>query len=117
MFARPVLLSSLCFVSVFLSSMMSPASSLYWMAGAFTYQTANVLLLVIAGLMLQLADYQKQSKSHGVLLIVLIVLMVIAMGANETSMLALTGIAILGLIVHSHSGRKVILPWLIILFL
>jgi hypothetical protein len=115
MFARPVLLSSLCFVGVFLSSMMSPASSLYWMAGAFTYQTANVLLLVIAGLMFQLADYQKQSKNYGILLSVLILLMVVAMGANETSMLVLTGMAVLGLIMHLHSGWKVILPWLIVL--
>ena len=114
-YARPVLLSSLCFVSVFLLGMMSPASGLYWMAGALTYQTANILFLVTLGLMIQLADRQKESKSYFSLLTVLLLVLVFAIGTNETSMLALSGLALLGFIVHLRSGWVILKPWLVIL--
>jgi hypothetical protein len=114
-FARPILLSSLCFICVFLLGMMSPASGLYWMAGVLTYQTANILFLVMLGLMIQLADRQKDSKSYFGLLTVLLLVMVLAIGTNETSMLALTGLALLGIIVHLRSGWETLKPWLIIL--
>ena len=114
-YARPVLLVSLCFVCVFLLGLISPASSLYWMAGALTYQTANVLLLVMLGLMIQLADRQKESKKYSSLLAVLLLVMIFAIGANETSMLALTGLALLGVAVHLRSGWLILKPWLLIL--
>jgi len=114
-FARPVLLSSLCFVCVFLLGMMSPASGLYWMAGVLTYQTANILFLVMLGLMIQLADRQKDTKSYFTLLTVLLLVMVLAIGTNETSMLALTGLALLGIVVHLRSGWERLKPWLVIL--
>lgn len=114
-YARPVLLSSLCFVSVFLLGMMSPASGLYWMAGALTYQSANILFLVMLGLMIQLADRQKELKKYFGLLTVLLIVMVFAIGTNETSMLALTSIAVLGVAVHLRSGLEILKPWLLIL--
>ena len=113
-YARPVLLVSLCFVAIFLLGMMSPASSLYWMAGAFTYQTANILFFVMLGLMIQLADRQKDSKHYFSLLTILLLVMVFAIGTNETSMLALTGLALLGVIVHLSSGWSILKPWLVI---
>jgi hypothetical protein len=123
MFARPVLLFSLCFVSTFMLGMMSPASSLYWMAGAFSYQTANILLLVILGLMAQLYDCQKRDQPRSqqqlkrviTVLLVLLPVIIIAMGANETSMLALSGLAVIGVMVHLRSGVRVLMPWLLIL--
>ena len=116
-YARPVLLSSLCFTSVFLLGMMSPASGLYWMAGAWTYQTANILFLVAFGLMIQLADRQKESKSYFGLLAVLLLVLVLAIGTNETSMLALNGLALLAVVVHLRSGWVILKPWLVILLL
>jgi hypothetical protein len=113
-YARPVLLSSLGFVCVYLLGIMSPASSLYWMAGALTYQTANILLLVILGLMIQLLNRQKCSKNYINLFAVLLVVMIIAIGANETSMLALTGLALLGIVVHLRKDWEILLPWLVI---
>lgn len=115
LFARPVLLTSLCFVCIFLLGMMSPASGLYWMAGAFTYQTANILFFVISGLMIQLADRQKASKNYFSLFDVLLLLMIFAVGTNETSMLALTGLALLGIVLHLRSGLAILKPWLVIL--
>lgn len=113
--ARPVLLVSLCFVCVYLLGMMSPASGLYWMAGAFTYQTANILLLVTLGLMLRLHRRQQHSNSFLILLFVLLLVIVTAIGANETSMLAFTALALLGVFVNLRSGRAVLWPWMVIL--
>jgi len=110
-YARPVLLISLCFVCIYLLGMMSPASSLYWMAGAMSYQTANILLFVIAALMLRLARRQQRSADYSSLLLALLLLMVVAIGANETGMLALTGLALLGVVVHLRSGRAMLKPW------
>jgi hypothetical protein len=115
LYARPVLLVSLCFVCVFLLGMLSPASSLYWMAGAFSYQTANALFLVVSGLMFQLADHQKESKNYFALLAFLLLLMALAIGMNETSMLALAALALLGFVIHLCSGWPVLKPWLVIL--
>ena len=115
MYAPAVLLSSLCFVCVYLLGMMSPASSLYWMAGALTYQTANILLLVICGVMIQLADRQKASKNYFSLFVFLLLLMVFAMGANETSLLILTALAFFALFAHLRSGWQILKPWLVVL--
>jgi hypothetical protein len=114
LFARPVLLFSLCFVSVYLLGMLSPASSLFWMAGAFTYQTANIFFLVTLGMMIQLFDRQKRSQHYFGLSIVLLLVVIITVGTNETSMLALTTLVLLGFLMHLRSGWLVIRPWLAI---
>jgi len=114
-YARPVLLVSLCFVSVYLLGMMSPASGLYWMAGAFTYQTANVLFLVMLGLMFRLHERQINSSRYFMLFSVLLLVVVIAIGANETTMLAITGMVLLGVVIHLRSGRAILWPWMVIL--
>jgi hypothetical protein len=114
-YARIVLLASLCFVCVYLLGMMSPASGLYWMAGAFTYQTANVLFLVTLGLMLRLRDRQKSSSKYSMLFSVLLLVLVIAIGANETAMLAIIGAVLLGVLVHIRSGRAILWPWMAML--
>lgn len=117
LFCRFVWLVSFCFVCIFLLGLMSPASSLYWMAGAFTYQTANILLLVLLGLMIQLVDRQHESKNYTHLLAVLLIIMALAIGTNETSMLALTGLSLFMLIFHVRSGRAKLKPWLAIFLL
>jgi hypothetical protein len=114
-YARPVLLASLCFITVYLLGMTSSASSLYWMAGALTYQSANILFFVVSGLMIKLADRQKSSENSFNLVVVLLLLLVFAIGTNETSMLALTGLALLGFVVHLCSGWVMLRPWFVIL--
>ncbi|MBT8127251.1 MAG: hypothetical protein KJP15_07200 [Gammaproteobacteria bacterium] len=115
MFSAPVWLSSLGFVVVYLLGLMSPASSLYWMAGALSYQTANILLLVILGLMIQLARQQQQGRPHSLQLVMLMLLVVTAMGANETSMLAISLVSLLCFIIYIRSGWTRLKPWLLIL--
>ena len=115
LFVRPVLLASAGFVCVYLLGLMSPASSLYWMAGAFTYQTANVLFLVALALMVRLADRQNSGEQYLSLLVVLIVVVVIAIGANETSMLVITALAVTGVVSRLGSARQTLLPWLLVL--
>ena len=114
-YARPVSLFSLCFVCVYLLGMTSPASSLYWMAGVLSYQSANILFFVMLGLMIQLADRQKNAEPSFNLFVVLLLVLVFAIGANETSMLAVTGLALLGFVVHLRSGWVKLKPWLVIL--
>ena len=113
--SRPVMLASLCFVSVYVLGMLSPASGLYWMAGAFTYQSANVLLLVALALMIRLADRQRQGEPNLSVLAVLLLVVVVAVGANETGMLALTAVAALAALLHLRSGWGVLWPWLAVL--
>ena len=115
LFARPVLLASLCFVTVYLLGMLSPASGLFWMAGAFTYQTANVLVPVILALLIRLEERQRQGRGVAPLLLAILAAVVIAMGANETSMLALTAVALLGVLLKLRSGRAGLWPWLAVL--
>ncbi|MGB5456845.1 MAG: DUF6056 family protein [Gammaproteobacteria bacterium] len=112
MFARPVLLSSLCFVAVYLLGLLSPASSLYWMAGAMSYQTANILLLVIFGLMIRIARRQRQAQAFSILMALLLIVVIIAMGTSETSMLAITAVVLLAFIIHLRSGWVILRPWL-----
>jgi hypothetical protein len=114
-YALPVLLASLCFVCVYLLGMMSPASGLYWMAGAFTYQTANALFLVMLGLMLRLHKRQINSSKYFMLFSVLLLVVVTAIGANETTMLAITAMVLLGVLIRVRSGRTILWPWMVIL--
>lgn len=111
---RCVMLSALCFVCVYLLGMFSPASGLYWMAGALSYQPANILLLVVLGLMLRLMERQKRSEHFSVLLIVLLAVMVLAIGFNETSMIALVAVAALFFVMNLRSGRGLVWPWLLV---
>ncbi len=111
---RCVLLSALCFVCVYLLGMISPASGLYWMAGALSYQTANVLLLVALGLMLRLRERQRRSEKYSGLFVILLAVMAIAIGYNETSMVALTAMAALFLLLHLRSSRAIVWPWVVV---
>ena len=110
-----VLLPSLCFIAVFLLGMLSPASGLYWMAGALSYQPANIFLLIILGLMFRLTYGQKQQGEYEFTLIVLIIAMVIAIGFNETSMLALIAVSLLFMLLRLRDGRSVLWPWVVVL--
>ena len=110
----PVLLAAAVFVCVYLLGMLSPASGLYWMAGAYTYQSANVLFLVSLALMLRLARRQQQAQPYAGILSILLLVVVIAIGTNETSMLALTAVALLAVLLYLRSGWAVLWPWLLV---
>ncbi|MEN8213787.1 MAG: DUF6056 family protein [Pseudomonadota bacterium] len=112
---RCVLLSALVFVAVFLLGMISPASGLYWMAGALSYQSANIFLLLALGLMIRLLERQKRSEKYFDLLALLLAVMVMAVGFNETSMIALTAMSLLFFLARVRSGWAISWPWLLVL--
>jgi len=91
-----IMFMSLCFVSVYLLGMRDTAGSLYWMAGALTYQTANILLLCMLGLIIRLIDQQRETKKITGTFITLMAVIVLSAGTHETNMLVVT--AILGLL-------------------
>ena len=111
---KSVLFISLCFVCIFLLGMKHTASSLYWPAGALSYQTANILLLITIGLMIKLLDRIRLQKSHSLVLFSLTIVIFLGMGTNETNMLALSGLVGLALLVHLRSGWIALRPWLIL---
>ena len=79
----PILLISLCFTCVYLLGLRHTASSLYWMAGSLSYQTANILILLTFGLIIQLIDRQRQHKNYLPLFFSLVVIIITGMGTNE----------------------------------
>lgn len=108
----PVVVAALVFTAVYVLGMRSPASSLYWMAGALSYQSANVLLLILAGLMLELVDRQRRGQHTGWIVAVMGCVLVLLVGTNETGMLmAVLAVSVLWL---SRLGRgwRFALPWL-----
>jgi hypothetical protein len=109
-----VIVAALAFVTIYVLGMRSPASSLYWMAGSLSYQSANILLLLLAGLMFQLTDRQREGKQTGLTLAALLGVLVLAIGANETGMM-MTFVAVsFMLLARLRMGWRVSWPWLLL---
>ena len=87
-----IMLVSLYFVTVYLLGMRDTASSLYWTAGALTYQTANILLLCMLGLIIRLIDHHRETKKTTGIFITLLAVIVLSTGTHETNMLVVTTI-------------------------
>lgn len=92
--SRSVLLISLIFLCVFLLGVRHPASSLYWMAGSLSYQSANIFLLLILGLMFRMNMLQPD-RPRAVHFVLLLISISLGIGTNETGMLAIAALAIL----------------------
>ncbi len=74
-----------------------------------------MLLLVVLGQMLCLTDRQWRGENVLSLLAVLLAVVVIAIGANETSMLAFTALALLAATLHLRSEWQIAWPWFVVL--
>jgi len=109
------MLMSLCFISVFLIGMRDTASSLYWTAGAMTYQTANILLLCMLGLIIRSIDRQNSSGKTGGLFITLLMVIILGTGMHETNMLIVAAIAGTVFALRLRSGWLNAKPWAVIL--
>jgi hypothetical protein len=90
-FNRKVLLVSLVLTAVYLLGLRHTASSFYWMAGALTYQSANILLLLTLGMGLRLLRQPGDNKNTAGLAL----LLVLGMGANENNMIVLLFLVLL----------------------
>ncbi len=112
-----LVLVSLAFTCIYLLGLVSPASSLYWMAGALTYQSANISLLFLLGLMIKLHDRLEQGGRIVGVLTGLLLLLVFGVGLNEVNMLVLTILSGAALMYHVFiypSQRRNVLPWLLL---
>jgi len=106
-----VLLVSLGSICVYLLGLRHTASSLYWMAGGLSYQTANILMLFTLGLIIELKNRQKARLSITAAYLWLLVVVILGMGSNETNMVSLTAILGLAFFIHLKSGWKIMKPW------
>ncbi len=111
MMSPTVLVVALVFVCIYLLGLRHTASSLYWMAGALSYQTANILMLFTLGLILKLMDRQKAQESILSVYLWLVFVVVLGMGANETNMITLLGVLGLMFVLHLRSGWSRLKPW------
>jgi hypothetical protein len=108
-------IASMAFISVYMLGMSRIATGFYWMAGAFTYQTGNILFLVLIALLIRLYDQQSMSLPYRTTLSLLLPVSVIAMGLNETIMLATMGLLVLASSLVYRSGKIKLKSWLILL--
>ncbi|MDJ0832863.1 MAG: DUF6056 family protein [Gammaproteobacteria bacterium] len=111
----PVVILALGFVSVFLLGIRHSASSLYWISGAMTYQSANILLLLTLGLMIRIHDRQQQQQDSKALWVGLGLAVVVGMGSNENNMITLLGVLLLALLINRQRTWQQQLPWLTLL--
>lgn len=112
--ANVAVVAALTFTAVYVLGLRSPASSLYWMAGSLSYLTANILLLLMVGLMFQLADRQREAKRSSATLLALACVLTLAVGTNETGMLmAATAVAVT-LLARLFKGWRMARPWLLL---
>lgn len=110
----PVVVAALLFTAVYVLGLRSPASSLYWMASSLSYLSANILLLVLGGLMIQLAEKQTEGGKTGLLLLTAAVVVFLAIGANETGMLLVAGTVTLVMLTKLWRGWRIARPWLLL---
>ncbi len=91
------------------------ASSLFWMAGALTYQSAHILLLFSLALIVRLKRLQQQQKTSITIQVTLVLLIVLAVGTNEINMLVITTVMLASWVHALWSGCSSTRSWLMLL--
>ncbi len=114
LYKKSVWIISLVFISAFLLGLRHHASSLYWMASVFTYQTAHILFLFILAYMIRLFERQQQQQAIRKVFLVLLLLIVLAAGTNETYMLLQTTLIGSVCLIFWFMRRLQIKPWFIL---
>lgn len=110
----PVVVAAVLFTAVYVLGLLSPSSSLYWMAGSLSYLTANILLLVLGGVIIRLVDRQARGWGTGPSLFMACVVVIVAIGANETGMLMVAGVVALMLLTRLPQGWRIARPWVLL---
>lgn len=109
------LLIAVSFTAIFILGMRDTASSLYWTAGAMTYQSANILLLFMLGLMIRLHDSQSAQRGIGVTSGLLVAVIILGVGTHETNMMLVTGLVMLAFLLQVRRGWGRSRVWLLLL--
>jgi len=101
-----VLLVTLGVLCLYLAGLRHSASSLYWMAGALSYQTSGILLLVALGLAVRIHDRMSTDRPLSGLLGALLVIIFVAMGTNEINLIVMTAAMMVAFVHALYKGRK-----------
>ncbi len=114
---KVIWLVALVFICAYLLGIRHTASSLYWMAGALTYQSAHILLLLSLGVIVRLRNCARQNSGCYRWFVVLAFLIVLGTGTNEISMIVLlAGMGLVWLDAMLSRDRKLV-GWMLLLLL
>ncbi|WP_310556194.1 DUF6056 family protein [Flavobacterium sp.] len=108
-----ILFSALLFL-VF-NLMPQIGETIYWISGAYTFQTGNVFLVLLIAIIINLFKNNSSLKTLVLIVLAAVLIMLIA-GTNEVSMAYMFGFSILFLIHQRKAKTNLILIW-IFLFL
>lgn len=89
---KAIWLVALGILCTYLLGLRHSASSLYWMAGALTYQSAHILLLLCLATIVRLRQCQRQHLNCNSWFVLLVVLIVLGTGTNEINMIVLLAV-------------------------
>jgi hypothetical protein len=106
-----VLLAALGILSLYLAGLRHSASSLFWMAGALSYQTSGILLLLALGLIIRVKDAAAAGAARTGYLWVLCVVILLGMGTNEINLLVMSAVMLLAAW-HSLVAKQDQVAWL-----
>jgi MFS family permease len=84
------------------------------MAGSLSYQSANILLLLLAGLMFQLVDRQREAGKTILTLVLLTVVLALLIGTNETGMMVTFAVVTFMFLASLRQGWRASWPWLLL---
>ncbi len=99
---------ALAFLLAYLLGMPEPASGFYWMAGAFTYQVGNIILLVVLAMCVKSLSGESDTGRYSFAFFGLAI--VAGAGTNETTMLVIFGIMHIATLL-AWILRKRLTPW------
>lgn len=85
---------------LFIAGVPDPAQTFYWLGGSITYQTANIFLVILLGLLVWRETTAKEKTLRIWLFLFASLLVVATVGANEISLL-LTGMILCGGMFHA----------------
>lgn len=112
---KTVWVLSVGFIALFLISLKHTASSLYWPAGALSYQSGNVLYLLLLGLMFKLYDQQKRGQNTNSTVVLLSLVAFFGVGSNETILPAFFTLILFAMLATLFWRKDWIKPWLVVL--
>lgn len=112
-----LLLVSTGFLMIYLTGMREPAGSLYWSAGALTYQTANMLLLLQLALTIRLFNNRLQAAKRYQLMTSLTVVLVMGIGTHETNIAMVLLLVFVAMLFSLIKASQLKIYWLVMLVL
>ncbi len=113
------LIFALIVLFIYLHRFPSSTWGLYWMTGAITYQLANISTLFLMSVLVRITRKSGNNKQTAIFTTIGSVLIIIAVGCNEITMLLINALLFTVLIVDYSLNRKINyhLLWLMLITL